>query len=151
MAYLGTVTIKNQPNVLRGSGYLSKFPLKYGISLSKTTIKIHFEWKLVWGIAIISPDKWIFWIPRWLAPLPFRLVQLSSRAGQGSGIHAWLVTDKVPSLPWAIPGCPGSPFFLGPQQPMEKWRFYTPNIWVVITSKNERNVGSHGFILLLVV
>ena len=31
---------------------------------------------------------------------------------------------------------------LGPQN-HEKWRFWTPNIWV-ITPKNEGNVGSHG-------
>ena len=34
------------------------------------------------------------------------------------------------------------PTTLGPQN-HEKWRFYTPNIWV-ITPKNVGNVGSHG-------
>ena len=35
---------------------------------------------------------------------------------------------------------------LGPQQPMEKWGFYTPKLWLitVITPKNKGNVGSHG-------
>ena len=33
----------------------------------------------------------------------------------------------------------------GPQN-HEKWRFYTPNIWVM-TPKNEGNVGSHGAFL----
>ena len=33
---------------------------------------------------------------------------------------------------------------LGPQKPMEKWRFSTPNIWGPITSKNEGNMGSQG-------